>query len=93
MNVTGDHISSASSTTSARSKDRHVVLRHRLSVDGIGAPIIGGEYLLAVLRLTGTVSAFTEIVHRHARITELGTPPTLLDRSPGGVTLTARFPT
>ena len=60
MNATADHISSASAT-SPTSHERHVVLRHRLSVDGVGAPIIGVAYLLAVLLLTATVSTFTEI--------------------------------
>lgn len=42
-------------------RDRHVVLRHRMGIDGVGVPIIGGVFLLAVMLLVGVVSTFTDI--------------------------------
>lgn len=63
MNPTADPATAntASPTTSSPPHDRHLVLRHRLRIDGIGVPILGGGFLLAVLLLTATVSAFTDI--------------------------------
>lgn len=51
----------AAPTSPAARRDPHAVLRHRLSVDGLGVPIIGGGFLLAVLLLTATVSLVTEV--------------------------------
>lgn len=57
----------ATRTSPARSartrdrRDRHVVLRHRIGIDGAGVPILAGGYFLAVLSVVGVVSAFTDI--------------------------------
>lgn len=62
MNTTADPAThGAPSATSMPSHDRHLVLRHRLKIDGLGVPIIGGGFLLAMLLLTGTVSMFADI--------------------------------
>lgn len=62
MNATADPApNGASPAASTPSHERHLVLRHRLRVDGLGVPIIGGGFLLSVLLLTGTVSMFTDI--------------------------------
>lgn len=68
--------------------DRHVVLRHRLGIDGAGVPILAGAYLLAVLSVVGVVSAFTDI-----RLSgwEIGTQPIRWFAGGLGVYLTAIY--
>jgi hypothetical protein len=60
MNATAEPTTGTSSATPPI-QDRGVILRHRLSVDGAGLPLIGGGFLLTVLLLTGIVSTFTEV--------------------------------
>ena len=59
MSTVTDSTAATADRTSA--DDRWRVLRHRLRIDGAGAPLLAGGLFLVVTALTAAVSAFTEI--------------------------------
>lgn len=62
MNPVSTSTTTVASTGSAPgARGRHVVLRHRLSIDGAGVALIGGGFFVVVLSVTAIASIFNEV--------------------------------